>query len=359
MASAVNAAFCALVATAFFMAFGFAVGRHILPRPLALGAAPVVGWAMFSAVTLPVLTLAGFSASTVAAMAALFLIIGGGAVLTQSGNADAAQKPGVPLWSYPAAALLAVVPASAIVPKISVTGVHLANPIFDHAKIAIIDAMTRQGLPPVDPVFGAVAMFGAAPARLAYYYLLHFSAAELALPLRISGWEADIGLTWFTAFASLTLMMAVAVWLSERSAAAILVVALAAGASLRTLLSFFFGSFSLEPFMASPNGFAGWLFQSAWAPQHLMSASCVVAALVLIVHFAQRPSPARFLTLVLVVVAGFESSAFVGGITFAVAALLAAPLLFTAVQPVRRMTIAGGLGAAAALALLIAAPFLR
>ncbi|MFZ0527591.1 MAG: hypothetical protein WAM40_18460, partial [Xanthobacteraceae bacterium] len=270
-----------------------------------------------------------------------------------------AQKPGVPLWSYPAAALLAVVPASAIVPKISVTGVHLANPIFDHAKIAIIDAMTRQGLPPVDPVFGAVAMFGAAPARLAYYYLLHFSAAELALPLRISGWEADIGLTWFTAFASLTLMMAVAVWLSERSAAAILVVALAAGASLRTLLSFFFGSFSLEPFMASPNGFAGWLFQSAWAPQHLMSASCVVAALVLIVHFAQRPSPARFLTLVLVVVAGFESSAFVGGITFAVAALLAAPLLFTAVQPVRRMTIAGGLGAAAALALLIAAPFLR
>ena len=62
MASAVNAAFCALVATAFFMAFGFAVGRHILPRPLALGAAPVVGWAMFSAATLPVLTLVGFSA---------------------------------------------------------------------------------------------------------------------------------------------------------------------------------------------------------------------------------------------------------------------------------------------------------
>ncbi len=363
MASAVNAAFCALVATAFFMAFGFAVGRHILPRPLALGAAPVVGWAMFSAATLPVLTLVGFSAAAVAAMAALFLIVGGGALLTQSGHDGTAQKPGIPVWTYPAAALLALVPASAIVPKISAAGVHLADPIFDHAKIAIIDAMTRQGLPPVDPVFGAGAsfgaMFGAAPARLAYYYLWHFSAAELALPLRSSGWEADIGLTWFTAFASLTLMMAVAVWLSERSNAAILVVALAAAASLRTLLSFFFGSFSLEPFMASPNGFAGWLFQSAWVPQHLMSASCVVAALVLIVHFAQRPSPARFLTLVLVIVAGFESSAFVGGITLAVAALLAAPILFTAVQPVRRMTIAGGLAAAAALALLIAAPFLR
>ena len=111
--------------------------------------------------------------------------------------------------------------------------------------------------------------------------------------------------------------------------------------------------------MASPNGFAGWLFQSAWVPQHLMSASCVVAAMVLIVHFAQRPSAARFLTLVLIVVAGFESSAFVGGVTFAVAALLAAPILFAAVTPARRMTVAGGFGAAAMLALLIAAPFLR
>ena len=139
-------------------------------------------------------------------------------------------------------------------------------------------------------------------------------------------------------------MMAVAVWLSERSGAAILVVALAAATSLRTTLSFLFGSFSLEPFMASPNGFAGWLFQSAWVPQHLMSASCVVAAMVLIVHYAQRPSAARFLTLVLIVVAGFESSTFVGGVTFAVAALLAAPILFAAVTPARRVTVAGGLG---------------
>jgi hypothetical protein len=359
MASVVNAAFCALVATAFFTAFGYAIGRHVLPRTLALGAAPVVGWAMFSAATLPVLTLTGFSAPAVAAMAALFLIIGGGALLTQNANDEAAQKPIVPLWAYPAAGLLALVPASAIAPKISAAGVQLADPIFDHAKIAIIDAVSRQGLPPVDPVYGATVGAMSGPGGLAYYYLWHFSAAELALPLHISGWEADIGLTWFTAFASLALMMAVAVWLSERSGAAILVVALAAGASLRTTLRFLFGSFSLEPFMASPNGFAGWLFQSAWVPQHLMSASCVVATIVLIVHFARRPSAARFLTLVLLVVAGFESSAFVGGVTFAVASLLAAPILFAAVTPARRVTVAGGFGAAAVLALLIAAPFLR
>ena len=360
MASVVNAAFCALVATAFFTAFGYAIGRHVLPRALALGAAPVVGWAMFSAATLPVLTLIGFSAPAVAAMAALFLIIGGGVLLTQNANDEAAQKPIVPLWAYPAAGLLALVPASAIAPKISAAGVQLADPIFDHAKIAIIDAMTRQGLPPVDPVFGATVGAMSAPGRLAYYYLWHFSAAELALPLHISGWEADIGLTWFTAFASLDLDDG----LSPSGSASDQAPRSWWSLSPRrhrcaTTLSFLFGSFSLEPFMASPNGFAGWLFQSAWVPQHLMSASCVVAAMVLIVHYAQRPSAARFLTLVLIVVAGFESSAFVGGVTFAVAALLAAPILFAAVTPARRLTVVGGLGAAAVLALLIAAPFLR
>src|SRR5206468_10024518 len=111
-----------------------------------------------------------------------------------------ASKPEMrvkPRW-FAAAGVIALAPAFALLPKYSERGVHLAAPIFDHSKIAIIDAMTRQGLPPVNPVFGAAG-------RVAYYYLWHFSAAELALPLRISGWEADIGLTWFTAFASLLL----------------------------------------------------------------------------------------------------------------------------------------------------------
>ena len=135
----------------------------------------------------------------------------------------------MPWWAFVAAAVLALVPAVAILPKIAPGAVHLADPIFDHAKIAMIDAMTRQGLPPVDPVFGAAGPHG----QFFYYYLWHYSAAALALPLHVSGWEADIGLTWFTAFASLSLLMGLAVWLSKRSAAAIWVVALAAAASLR------------------------------------------------------------------------------------------------------------------------------
>jgi hypothetical protein len=83
---------------------------------------------------------------------------------------------------------------------------------------------------------------------LAYYYLWHFSAAEIALVTSMSGWEADVGLTWFTAFASLSLMMGLAVWLSERATAAIWVMPLAAAGSLWVTLYWIFQTKSSRPF---------------------------------------------------------------------------------------------------------------
>jgi hypothetical protein len=352
MASPVNAALCALLATAFWSLLGYALTRHLLPRVLAVGAAPVIGWAVHSAATLPIFFLIGFSPLAVVTVAALCVAIAG-ATLKLAAKAEAA--PAIPWWAFAAAAVLALVPAVAILPKLAPDAVYLADPIFDHAKIAMIDAMVRQGLPPVDPIFGAVGPHG----QFFYYYLWHYSAAALALPLHVSGWEADIGLTWFTAFASLSLLMGISVWLSKRSAAAIWIVALAAAASLRAVLGWIFGSYSLEPFLAPPTGFAGWLFQAAWAPQHLMSASCVVVAMLLIARYAQRQGVLLLLTLVLVVVAGFESSTYVGGITFAIAALAAAPLLLVAIEPARRLRFLVGMAVAAVLVVCVAAPFLN
>jgi hypothetical protein len=357
MASSINGVLCALVAATFYSVFGYALARDALPRVLALGAAPVIGWAVFSAATLPLLMLIGFSSRALLVLAVLCLALAVASLLRQSAafEADTGAKP----WPLTAAGilalLLALLLALALLPKYSGTGVHLADPIFDHSKIAIIDAMTRQGLPPVNPVFGEAGAAG----RLVYYYLWHFSAAELALPLHISGWEADIGLTWFTAFASLTLMMAVAVWLSKKAAAAILVVALAAGASLREALSFVFGNYTLRPFLHEPTGFAGWLLQSAWVPQHLMAASCAIVAMLLIVESVQRPTLLRLAILALVVAAGFESSAFVGGVTFAIAAGVAAPFLFAAIEKQRRLAVAASLAAAAIVAIVFTAPFIR
>ncbi len=354
MASPVNAALCALLAAGFWSLLGYALTRHLLPRALAIGAAPVVGWAIHSAATLPIFLLIGFSPLAVVAVAALCVVISV-ATLKVAANNDAEVTPAIPWWAFAAAAVLALAPAVAILPKMSGDAVYLADPMIDHSKIAMIDALTRQGLPPVDPVFGAVGPHG----QFFYYYLWHYSAAALALPLHVSGWEADIGLTWFTAFASLSLLMGLAVWLSKRSAAAIWVVALAAAASLRGVLGWIFGSYSLTPFLAPPTGFAGWLFQAAWAPQHLMSASCVVAAMLLIARYAQRQSVPVLLALVLVVVAGFESSTYVGGITFAIAALMAAPLLLVAIEPARRLRFLAGMAVAAVLVVCLAAPFLN
>jgi hypothetical protein len=355
MASPLNAVLCALIGIAFWTVLGYAIARHLLPRVLAIGAAPVIGWAVFSATTLPILTLLGFSARAVVSLAALCLAIAGIWLLRRPPRTASKPELSVKPWWFAAAGVVALAPALALLPKCSERGVHLAAPIFDHAKIAIIDAMTRQGLPPVNPVFGTAGAAG----RLAYYYLWHFSAAELALPLRIGGWEADIGLTWFTAFASLLLMMALAVWLSKRGGAAILVVALAASASLREVLSIVFGNYELAPFLQSPTGLAGWLFQAAWVPQHLMSASCVIAAMLLLVHYAQRQNLGYVPTLALLVAAGFESSAFVGGVTFAIAAVVSAPLLFAAIETKRRLTAGLGLTASALIALCVAAPFIH
>jgi hypothetical protein len=352
MASIANAAICAAVATAFWSLLGYALGRHLLPRVLAIGAAPVIGWAVHSAAALPIFSLIGFSATAVSVTSVLCIVASGGSLARPVAQSEA-KAPPAPAWAYAAAALLALAPAAAIVPKFAGDGVYLADPIFDHAKIALIDAMTRQGLPPVDPVFSEIGT----PSHLVYYYLWHFSAAELALPLGASGWEADIGLTWFTAFASLTLMVALAVWLAKDRRAAILVVVLAAAGSLRGAIGWIFGVGGLTPFMAPSIGFAGWLFQSAWAPQHLMAASCVVTAILLIVRYAQSPSVTLLLTLVLTVVAGFESSTYVGGVTFAIAAVPAGVVALAGIEPILRVRFVIGMAIAAALVACLVAPF--
>ncbi len=363
MASPINALLCAFVGLAFWSALGYAIARHLLPRVLALGIAPVLGWALFSSASLPILNLIGFSSLAVIGLAAVGVAIAG--IAWYRSPPTLVQPITISPWwlttAVLAAAILALAPALALLPKYSQAGVHLAAPIFDHSKIAIIDATTRQGLPPVNPVFGETGAAGAA-ARLVYYYLWHFSAAELALALqpvcRVSGWEADIGLTWFTAFASLAVMMALAVWLSRHAGAALLVVALAASASLRSVISLFSGNYELEPFLQRPSGFAGWLFQAAWVPQHLIAASAVIAAMLLLVHYVKRPRLIYVLILALIVAAGFESSAFVGGVTFAIAAVATAPLLIGAIEAKRRVGAILGVAAAGALALGIAAPFI-
>jgi hypothetical protein len=355
MASLSNAVICALIATAFWSLIGYALARRLVPRVLALGAGPVIGWSVHSAATLPIYLLFGFSPLAVIGVGSACILVAGFSLLQPSAVSETEPALTIPVRGFAAAGVLALIPAATLLPKSSGDAVWLADPTFDHAKIAIIDAMTRLGLPPVNPVFAEAGQ----PAHLAYYYLWHLSAAEVALITSTSGWEADIGLTWFTAAASLSLMMGLAVWLSKRAVAAVWVVVLAAAGSLWPTLSWVFNAKTLALLLLPSIGMAGWLFQATWVPQHLMAASCVVTAMVLVARYCMQPSLALVLAIALLIAAGFASSAFVGGITSALAGLLAAPILLRELNSQQRLRVVAGLTIAAFLVVCLIAPFVR
>jgi len=349
MASTLHAAIGAALALMFWTSLGLTIGRRVVPA-LALPMAPLVGWAVHGAIALPIFFVLPLSAMHVTTVAGVMLVAAV-AIWLASARADEIASRVSP-WAYAMAALLALAPTAAILPKVSSDAVYLAAPIFDHAKIALIEDMMKFGVPPGNPFLG-----DAFP-RLNYYYLWHFSAAELALVAGISGWEADVAMTWFSAFASLTMMMGLGVWLSGR-AAAMPVVILSATASTRTLLEWIFGSENLEAVVGRSAGLGGWLFQAAWVPQHIMSATCAIAAIILMNELARRGSVILVMTLALVVAAGFESSTWIGGITFAIAAPVIAIVIIGRLGPRQRLRFIAFLAVAAVFALCLATPLLR
>jgi hypothetical protein len=337
----------AALAATFWTCIGFAVGQRLLPRALAWPLAPVLGWAAHSAVTLPVFIIMRFSATSVIAVGLLALAFAIYAIWTS-------RRTGIafPAWAWALAALVAIAPALAILPKYAGDGVALAGPMFDHSKAAMIDEIVRHGVPPANPFFGA------AGDRLAYYYLWYFAAAQLAACLGISGWEADAAMTWFTGFASLSLMMGFAVWLGARASATFWVAVFALAGSLRYPLWLLLGTDRVNNLLWPATGLGGWLFQATWVPQHVMSAACVVLAVLLLVRLASAPKPLTTIALALVAVAGFASSTFVGGITFAAVAPAVVLFLLVGMERKLRARFLLACFVAAALAVVLASPFL-
>jgi hypothetical protein len=360
MISISNVILCAVLAVLFWTCIGFAVGQRILPRALAMPLAPTLGWAVQNALVLPVFFALRFSQTNVAVVAVLALGI---SIIAIRRGRTSDPTAALPWWAYTIAAVLAIAPMLAVLPKSTIgDGVALAGPMFDHVKVAMIDDMARMGLPPGNPFFGA------AGDRLAYYYLWHFGAAQFALVLGMSGWEADAALTWFSAFASLTLMMGLAVWFAGRPGAALWVGLLALGGSLRFPLWLLLGSKRVDDLLLPATGLGGWLFQASWVPQHLMSAGCAVLAILLIGRLGFVPAEyargARvallpLVALALVVVAGFESSTWIGGVTLAAAAPAAGLVRLSQLAPGRRLAFIATCAIATILAAVWALPILH
>ena len=353
MASTTNVILGVATALALWTLIGLPIARAVLPaQTLVWPVAPILGWAVHSAATLPLFMLIGFNRITVAIVTVLSVAAAAYALWRQSGTFEHDKNAiAVPYWAWLGALILALGPAAAILPKFADGAVILSGPIFDHAKVAMIDEMIRLGLPPGNPFFGEEGQ----PSRLAYYYLLHFSAAELGLLLGISGWEADAALTWFSAFTSLMLMIGVATWISGRKIAGLFVLLLCSTGSLRPLLAYIPG---IDSVLIPQTGFAGWLFQSAWVPQHVASASCVVLAMLLLSELVRRESLVLLAAFVLIVVAGATSSTWVGGVTFAVVAIWIGGVTLANAEPQQRLPLLGRFATAAIGTAVLAAPIL-
>lgn len=332
---------------------GYGLARALgFDRTLALPVAPVLGWTVLNALALVLARWGGIP--TVGTMAALALVVGA-CLLGGRSRAEAPDDtPAMPVWIYLAAAILALAPAMAVVPKETHAGIALAPAIFDHSKIALIDAIVRDGMPPVNPFYGPPG----APAGVAYYYFWHFGAAQLAALTGARGWEADAAASWFTAFSTLLLMAALALRFARSPRAPALAIALCATGSLRFVLAGAIGQERLAGVLSPATGLAGWLFQTSWSPHHVAAAGALVVATLLAVRLAAAPRALTALVLGLVVTGAYQSSIWVGGVVLALAMLALLPLLLRNVPPggVQRFLLAV-LGAAA-LALALAAPLL-
>ncbi len=370
MASIPIVLLAALAAAVFFSCLGTALARWIRPAwAPPLGLAPVLGWGVFSAISFSLQSLLGFSRLSTALLVALALAASVAALVLRR-NAVPALASRLPLWGCGLAAMIALIPLSAILPKYVPGGVILASPMFDHSKVAMVDEMARLGLPAGNPFFG----LDGARGSLSYYYLWHFAAAQLSVLAGVTGWEADAAMTGFTGYASVMLMMSLAARLSHpdtseterpqgridgrRPAVAVLATGLfSLTGSLRPMLNLVLGKAGVSRVLAHYPSLAGWVVQSSWVPQHMMSACCVVLAVLMMAELMRAPRLSAALLAGAMAAAGFGSSAYVGGVTFAIAALALAGLGIVCAPPGRRLAFLIGAGAAAIVAFGLALPF--
>jgi hypothetical protein len=366
MASIPTVLLAFIAAILVFSVIGLAMARWLGPAWATPGGmAPALGWAVFSAVSLPLQTVTGFNEVTTAILMALALAASLLALVR--GRKDKADPgPRLPPWALAVAVLVALIPLAALLPKSVSGGIIIGSTAFDHSKIAVVDEITRLGLPVGNPFFGAHGVRSA----LGYYYLWHFSAAQLSSLLHISGWEADAAMVGFTAYASMLLMMSLAAALSARDAAddkvrrrtavaVALVAALSLTGSLRQLMVLLIGWDGVHSLLSTYTGLAGWMVQASWVPQHMQSACCVVLAVLLLIDLADRPRPAAVLIVACLAAAGFGSSTWVGGITFALCALGAGVVGLSAAKGRQKLGFGSAALGAAVLALGLSLPLLQ
>jgi len=153
---------------------------------------------------------------------------------------------------------------------------YVGDAIYDHGKVAFIDAIAREGLPPHNPVYSP-----GATAPLNYYFVWLLLAAEIRALTGISGWACDVGLTWLSAAMCIAVVGSVASrFAGARARAVVASTALLFSGSLVPSLSHAASKVAaLSWLVDDPGGFEPASSQMTWVPQHVIGATSVVTLL--------------------------------------------------------------------------------
>ena len=192
-------------------------------------------------------------------------------------------------------------------------GLFVNPPIFDHAKVAIVDAIVRDGLLPINPYYAPDGQ----TIPLIYYYTWHFLASQLKLLAGVTGWQAEVAMNWFTGFATIAFLCALAIRFTQRARAGLLLLLFAWATSPIDLLPSLLGP-HLENWFSIPPGHGLEVLwnQMMWVPQHILSALAVILAIFFTTHILihDRFQMNYTVSLALSGATAFGSSTWVGGI---------------------------------------------
>ncbi|MCZ4093660.1 hypothetical protein [Sinorhizobium psoraleae] len=256
----------ALVSSVIGYAIGFPVSKYFDSNVrMRLLLSPVIGLGIFGAAGVSIFH---FLPLTVFNLILVVLTFSAGALRLSKGTIDPLlHSPENPGFSWLAvASLLCLLPTFEIIPQHYGGSAGVGHPIWDHAKIAIVNEIAQNGLPPANPFHSEAG----SPNTLVYYYVWHFIAACSSVITGAGGWEADIALTGMTALFSTFVVAWLAVARSRRAHAAWWVLPLLLVGSLKPIARFVSGKW-LDNWTAHEHGLQTWIIQAPWVPQHVFS----------------------------------------------------------------------------------------
>ncbi len=169
-------------------------------------------------------------------------------------------------------AFVAAIPTLQLFPVWTGGGLWLDGAYVEQAKVSLVDAFARHGLPAQNPYLGGT--------DLSYYFASHFQAALPRMLLGLHAWPCLIAFTWF---AGVSLIGVLATWAHELArASGLLILLTALGPPTLALRKIGL----IRPAVTTPEleGIGPLIMQIETVPQHVAAAAALIFAMRLAVR---------------------------------------------------------------------------